>query len=89
MTRHRRMNFGCGKDQPADALLRIFQREDVVIVLPMRPNPNVWDVLQTRLAGELVVNLNSPAAAEAQISCALSMLVVLPRRIKSPPFIGP
>ena len=51
VTTHRRENFGDGMDRIADALLHILRREDVAIVLPMHLNPNVRDVLGTRLAG--------------------------------------
>jgi UDP-N-acetylglucosamine 2-epimerase (non-hydrolysing) len=51
VTTHRRENFGGGMDRIADALLQILQREDVAIVLPIHLNPNVRDVLETRLAG--------------------------------------
>ena len=49
VTTHRRENFGGGMDRIADALLRILERDDVMIVLPIHPNPNVRDVLRSRL----------------------------------------
>ena len=51
VTTHRRENFGKGMDRIADGLLRILERDDVAIVLPMHLNPNVRDVLGTRLLG--------------------------------------
>lgn len=51
VTTHRRENFGGGMDRIADALLQIVQREDVMVVLPIHLNPNVRDVLESRLAG--------------------------------------
>jgi len=49
-TCHRRENFGDRMIQIGDAFERILEREDVVIVLPVHPNPNVRDVLGARLA---------------------------------------
>ena len=51
VTTHRRENFGDGMDRIADALLQILERDDVAIVLPIHFNPNVRNVLGTRLAG--------------------------------------
>jgi UDP-N-acetylglucosamine 2-epimerase (non-hydrolysing) len=51
VTTHRRENFGGGMDRIADALLKVLQREDVMMVLPVHLNPNVRDVLEGRLAG--------------------------------------
>jgi len=51
VTCHRRENFGEGITHIVEALLAILDREDVVIVLPLHPNPNVHDVLAERLAG--------------------------------------
>ena len=50
VTCHRRENFGAGIHGIADALQTIVEREDVAIVLPLRPNPNVADVLSERLS---------------------------------------
>jgi len=41
VTTHRRENFGGGMDSIARALGRIADREDVAILFPMHPNPNV------------------------------------------------
>ena len=60
VTTHRRENFGDGMDRIADALLRILQREDVAIVLPMHLNPNVRDILGTRLAGHPRAEIIAP-----------------------------
>ena len=49
-TCHRRENFGDRMVQIGDAFERILERPDVVIVLPVHPNPNVRDVLGARLA---------------------------------------
>ena len=51
VTTHRRENFGGGMERIGDALLQILQREDIAIILPIHLNPNVRDVLGTRLAG--------------------------------------
>lgn len=60
VTTHRRENFGDGMDRIADALLQILQREDVAIVLPLHPNPNVRDILGTRLAGHPRAEIIAP-----------------------------
>jgi UDP-N-acetylglucosamine 2-epimerase (non-hydrolysing) len=49
-TCHRRENFGDRMRQIGDAFERILERPDVVIVLPVHPNPNVRDALGARLA---------------------------------------
>src|SRR6195952_4104540 len=41
VTTHRRENFGGGMDNIASALGRIAARDDVAILFPMHPNPNV------------------------------------------------
>ena len=60
VTTHRRENFGSGMDRIAGALLEILRREDVMIVLPMHPNPNVRGVLQGRLAGHPRAEIIAP-----------------------------
>jgi UDP-N-acetylglucosamine 2-epimerase (non-hydrolysing) len=60
VTCHRRENFGTGILGIADALQAILQREDVAIVLPLHPNPNVADILSERLSGHPRVELITP-----------------------------
>ena len=60
VTCHRRENFGTGVVNIIDALLAILDREDVVIVLPVHPNPNVHDLLAVRLANHPRVELITP-----------------------------
>jgi UDP-N-acetylglucosamine 2-epimerase (non-hydrolysing) len=60
VTCHRRENFGTGIHSIADALLKILDREDVAVVLPLHPNPNVHDVLSQRLANHPRVELITP-----------------------------
>lgn len=59
VTCHRRENFGDGILSIVKALLEILKREDVAIVLPMHPNPNVYDVLSASLSGHPRVELIS------------------------------
>ena len=47
-------------DRIADALLRIIARGDAAIVLPIHPNPNVHDVLTTRLGGQPQAEIIAP-----------------------------
>jgi UDP-N-acetylglucosamine 2-epimerase (non-hydrolysing) len=51
VTSHRRENFGGGLEGVAEAVRRIAAREDVAIVFPVHPNPNVRRVMDARLAG--------------------------------------
>jgi UDP-N-acetylglucosamine 2-epimerase (non-hydrolysing) len=60
VTCHRRENFGNGIANIVDALLAILKRDDVSIVLPVHPNPNVHDVFATRLSNHPRVELISP-----------------------------
>lgn len=60
VTCHRRENFGEGVLNIVDALLKILQREDVAIVMPIHPNPNVRDVFAEKLSGHPRVILISP-----------------------------
>jgi UDP-N-acetylglucosamine 2-epimerase (non-hydrolysing) len=60
VTCHRRENFGDGVQNIVDALLTILSREDVAIVLPVHPNPNVRDIFAARLSNHPRVILISP-----------------------------
>ncbi|WP_404335703.1 non-hydrolyzing UDP-N-acetylglucosamine 2-epimerase [Sphingomonas sp. MMS12-HWE2-04] len=51
VTTHRRENFGEGMDGIAHALARIADRDDVAILFPMHPNPNVAAAMD-RILGE-------------------------------------
>lgn len=60
VTCHRRENFGGGVLNIVNALETILCREDVAIVLPVHPNPNVRDVFASRLSTHPRVVLISP-----------------------------
>lgn len=49
VTTHRRENFGGGLDNVADALADIAQRNDVAIIFPVHPNPNVRGLMHGKL----------------------------------------
>lgn len=51
VTTHRRENFGDGMEQIARAIARIAARDDVAILFPMHPNPNVGAVMD-RVLGD-------------------------------------
>jgi UDP-N-acetylglucosamine 2-epimerase (non-hydrolysing) len=51
VTSHRRENFGGGLEAIADAIRRIAAREDVALIFPVHPNPNVRRVMDGALAG--------------------------------------
>ena len=60
VTCHRRENFGAGILEIVEALLTILNRDDVTIVLPIHPNPNVHDVLVANLSNHPHVELITP-----------------------------
>jgi UDP-N-acetylglucosamine 2-epimerase (non-hydrolysing) len=60
VTSHRRENFGGGLEAIADAVRRIAAREDVAIIFPVHPNPNVRRVMDGALAGVPNVALIEP-----------------------------
>jgi UDP-N-acetylglucosamine 2-epimerase (non-hydrolysing) len=77
VTCHRRENFGDGVLNIVEALLTILTREDVAIVLPVHPNPNVHDVFAARLSGHPRVILISPQEYTDFVSLlSLSYLVL-------------
>lgn len=51
VTAHRRENFGAGMVQIATGLQILAQRDDVAIIYPMHPNPNVAEVMRPALSG--------------------------------------
>lgn len=51
VTAHRRENFGTGMAQIAQGLQMLAARNDVAIIYPLHPNPNVGGVMQPALAG--------------------------------------
>ena len=51
VTSHRRENFGGGLEAIAEAIRQIAAREDVGIIFPVHPNPNVRKVMDAALAG--------------------------------------
>ena len=51
VTAHRRENFGAGMVEIAKGLQTLATREDVAIIYPLHPNPNVAQVMRPALAG--------------------------------------
>ncbi len=51
VTSHRRENFGGGLENIAEAIRRIAARDDVAVIFPVHPNPNVRAVMDGALAG--------------------------------------
>jgi len=49
VTAHRRENFGEGMQNIADAIAALARREDVAVIFPVHPNPNVRPVMEARL----------------------------------------
>ena len=60
VTAHRRENFGEAMQRICQALLRLAQRQDVEIVYPVHPNPNVRQVVERELAGQNNITLLPP-----------------------------
>ena len=60
VTAHRRESFGEGFARICRALARIADHDDVQIVYPVHPNPNVRDPVQRYLAGHPNVRLIAP-----------------------------
>lgn len=51
VTSHRRENFGGGLEAIAEAIRQIATRDDVALIFPVHPNPNVRRVMDAALAG--------------------------------------
>jgi len=62
VTAHRRESFGEGLDGICEALLRLAARDDVQIVYPVHPNPEVRAVVERRLGGVAAIRLIEPVA---------------------------
>ncbi|MGY6551129.1 MAG: non-hydrolyzing UDP-N-acetylglucosamine 2-epimerase [Erythrobacter sp.] len=60
VTAHRRENFGEGMRQIAEALKQLAARDDVAIIYPVHPNPNVAQVMRPALEGIVNVALIEP-----------------------------
>lgn len=60
VTSHRRENFGGGLEGIARAVRRIAARDDVALVFPVHPNPNVRKVMEAELAGLANVAMIEP-----------------------------
>ena len=60
VTAHRRENFGAGMQEIAAALQQLAAREDVAIIYPLHPNPNVVDVMRPALSGHANIALIDP-----------------------------
>ncbi|RDC59687.1 UDP-N-acetylglucosamine 2-epimerase (non-hydrolyzing) [Alteripontixanthobacter maritimus] len=60
LTAHRRENFGEGMRSIAAAVGQIADRDDVAVIFPVHPNPNVRPVMEAALAGRENVALIEP-----------------------------
>jgi UDP-N-acetylglucosamine 2-epimerase (non-hydrolysing) len=60
VTAHRRESFGDGFERICRALAKIADRDDVQLVYPVHPNPNVQDPVQRYLAGHPHIRLIAP-----------------------------
>lgn len=62
VTAHRRESFGEGFDGICEALVRLAARDDVQIVYPVHPNPEVRAVVEKRLGAMAAIRLLEPLA---------------------------
>jgi UDP-N-acetylglucosamine 2-epimerase (non-hydrolysing) len=60
VTAHRRENFGAGMREIARGLQGLAEREDVAIIYPLHPNPNVGEVMRPALGGHPNIALIDP-----------------------------
>src|SRR5580658_9588384 len=60
VTAHRRESFGPGFDRICAALVRLAERDDVRIIYPVHPNPNVQSAVDRHLRGRPNVVLIEP-----------------------------
>jgi UDP-N-acetylglucosamine 2-epimerase (non-hydrolysing) len=65
VTGHRRENFGEGFQQLCEALLKISERDDVLIVYPVHLNPNVKDAVYEKLSNKENIQLIPPVSYPA------------------------
>jgi UDP-N-acetylglucosamine 2-epimerase (non-hydrolysing) len=60
VTAHRRESFGDGFEQICTAVAEVAERDDVQIVYPVHPNPNIQDPVNRHLRGRRRVTLVEP-----------------------------
>ncbi len=60
VTAHRRESFGTGFENICQALARLATRDDIQIVFPVHPNPNVFEPVRRHLGGSPHVLLTDP-----------------------------
>ena len=60
VTAHRRENFGAGMAQIAQGLQMLAARDDVAIIYPLHPNPNVVEVMRPALSAAPNIALLEP-----------------------------
>lgn len=77
LTAHRRESFGRGFESICEAAARLARREDVEIVCPVHPNPNVRTVVEARLSRLPGVHLIDPAGYVEFVSLMREAHVIL------------
>ena len=60
VTAHRRESFGGPLEAICDALKELASKENVHLLYPVHPNPNVWDVVHARLGDVANISLVPP-----------------------------
>ena len=77
VTAHRRESFGDGFEEICAALAELAGRNDVQVVYPVHPNPNVREPVYRRLAGRPNVILAEPMGYVPFVSLLLRAHIVL------------
>ena len=77
VTAHRRESFGEGFENICRALRQLAGREDVQIVYPVHPNPNVTGPVERNLAGHPRILLTEPLDYVAFVDLARRAYLVL------------
>lgn len=77
VTTHRRENFGRGMEQIASSIARISEREDVMVVFPVHPNPSVTSVMERTLGDRPNVIRTDPLDYPSFVSILSMAHVVL------------
>lgn len=60
VTAHRRENFGPGMEAIASAIATLAERDDLAVIFPVHPNPEVGPVVEAALGGRDNVALTEP-----------------------------
>jgi len=77
VTAHRRESFGEGLKEICSALKEIAHRDDVEIILPVHPNPNVEKVIREELGGIKNIELCAPLPYTKMVEAMKASYLIL------------